>query len=145
MKLILSFIVSLFCFFLKHVINTLSLFHFTLELICGKYIAWSEGSAFQVKGDWNRVSKAFIWCPASSCIGESFSRFWPQRCYDWEGMNNIELCGLGATSRGRSVWEGSRIPMNVVRTCGPGFWSGELMGPISILWDGLYSLGAQAH
>lgn len=96
---------SSFLFFLKHV-DILSSFAFTLELVCGNYIAWNEGSSFQIKGDGNRISKAFIWCPASSCTGESFSRFWARWCYDWEGMNNIQLscyC-LGVTGRGRSVW-----------------------------------------
>lgn len=120
-------------------------FFFTLELVCGKYTAWNEEPSFQVKGDWNRISKAFIWCPASSCTGESFSRFWTRWCYDWEGMNNWQLCCLGVTGRGRSVWGGSKTPTNVVRTYGPGFGHVSSMGRVAVTWGGLYLVSAVSH
>lgn len=42
-------------------------------------------------------------------------------------MNHIWSCRLGMTSRGRSVWVGTRTLMNVVRTCGQD-WSGDFDG-----------------
>ena len=41
-----------------------------------------------------------------------------------------------------SVWDGSKTPMNVVRTCGPGFGHVSSMGRVAVTWGGLYLVSA---
>lgn len=80
--------------------------HFILELVCGKYIVWNEGTPFPVKGDGNRISKTFIWCPASSGPRESCSRLGSWWYCDWQGMNP---CVMFLICPGNwSMWGGAR-------------------------------------
>lgn len=102
----LLLVVIHFVFFFLSMLLILLVSHFILELVCGKYIVWNEGTPFPVKGDGNRISKTFIWCSASSGPRESCSRLGSWWYCDWQGMNP---CVTFLVCPGNwSMWGGAR-------------------------------------